>query len=396
MRILTNDYLSNVPGSAVKTKGGPAQFARHFSDAVVAHGHEWIGIFTSRTKQSTGYEEINDGDKKRFLSIENSKDRSSLLRGTAVSEISPAEFEEDIVRIEKIISDIRPDLLFLNGFSLDAWTYAQAAFRARVPVVIQHAGILTKEFDMYKDWFNPAACAFGKAIEGDVAAKATANVFLNEFSRDAFTRLVEPEALSKPVIIPLPHAGWTFEKVRMVPRDARTLGIVARWDRIKNHEAILAFAKEIKRRELPWRIRSVTKIPETPQRADFKKRYKALVEVIPPMEREELHAFYESLDALVLPSHFDVSPTVVMEAVATGKPTLISPNVGWVSEYKACGMNDWIIDFDDPALVVERLQEQFMRDAWPEVEVFSSYVKEHHDPETVYRAYLSLFEQVIS
>jgi len=396
MRILTNDYLSNLPGSAIATKGGPPLFARNFSDIVVGNGHEWIGIVTSSSAPLEGYEEVAVDAKRRFFTIQVPREQRDFLRDASVARIAPADFEKDISRIGSIIAAARPDLLFLNGFSLDAWTYAAAAFRAKLPVVIQHAGILTKEFEMYRDWFSPAAYAFAKEAEGDVAERAAANIFLNEFSRDAFVRLVEPESLANPVVIPLPQAAWPREAVKTPQGTERTLGIVARWDRIKNHEAVLALAEELQRRALPWRIRSVTAIPETQSQAGLKRKYRSLIDVVPPMDRDDLRAFYASLDALILPSHFDVSPTVVMEGVALGKPTLISPHVGWVSEYEACGMGRWIADFSDPSEVIARLEEQFARSAWPEVDAFASYVAEHHDAAAVYGQYLSVFEQMIS
>ena len=396
MRILTNDYLSNLPGSAITTKGGPPLFARNFSDVVVASGHEWIGILTSSSAPLEGYEETVVDAKKRFFAIQVPREQRDFLRDASVARITPADFEKDIARIGEIIAVAKPDLLFLNGFSLDAWTYAAAAFRANIPVVIQHAGILTKEFEMYRDWFSPAASAFAKAAEGEVAAKAAANIFLNEFSRDTFVRLVEPETLANPIVIPLPQAPWPREAVKVSEGTEKTLGIVARWDRIKNHEAVLALAEEIQRRVLPWRIRSVTAIPETQSQAELKQTYRSMIDVVPPMDRDDLRAFYTSLDALILPSHFDVSPTVVMEGAAMGKPTLISPNVGWVSEYEACGMNRWVADFSSPSDVIARLEEQFARSAWPEVESFASYVAEHHDAKVVYEHYLSVFEQMLS
>src|SRR3989338_71757 len=174
---------------------------------------------------------------------------------------------------------------------------------------------------------------FAKDIEKEAAETASTNIFLNEYSREVFQNTVRPDVMRGSIIIPLPHSGWPFTG-NFIPqkRDARILGVVARWDRIKNQGAILAVAEEVNRQRLPWRIRSVTEIPDTPVQADFKARYRELIDILPHMKREALREFYGSVDMMILPSHFDVSPTVVMEAVSVGIPTLISPNVGWVRE----------------------------------------------------------------
>ena len=177
---------------------------------------------------------------------------------------------------------------------------------------------------------------------------------------------------------------------------SRTLGIVARWDRIKNHEAVLALAEEIRAQGLPWRIRSVTSIPDTLIKTEFKNRYREFVDVVAPMDRDSLGEFFRASDVLILPSHFDVSPTVVMEAIASGVPTLISLNVGWVSEYEECGMHNWIGDFSRPDTIINQLQNNFARPRWMEALRFADYVKKCHNPDMVFSDYLTLFAKLSS
>lgn len=390
MRILSNDYLSNVPHSGIETKGGPPRFAQDFAQYVQENGHEWHGLVS--VKEGTHREDSHTDGAVHFHYVEEDQMNFQAFESLQEGNDWRGMFEDSIARTEKLLKNIHPDVVFLNGFSVSCWILASAARRQALPLVIQHAGIFIKEVDIYNDLFSAAARNACAHMESEVACAAAVNIFLNEYSRHVFEALLPLTAQMRSVIVPLPHANWSFETTfAPTPGDRRVLGVVARWDRIKNHDAILRLAEEISRQGLHWKLRVVTNIPQTAARAEFKARYKSAVEVVAPMDRDSLKLFYRSVDALVLPSHFDVSPTVVMEALSEGKPTLISPQVGWVSEYTAALMQDWIIDFEDAELVVERLKKQFARAAWTELGHFASTLQAQHSPRTVYASYLQLF-----
>ncbi|HCR52632.1 TPA: hypothetical protein DIV48_03265 [Candidatus Kaiserbacteria bacterium] len=391
MRILSNDYLSSVPGSGINVKGGPARFAADFSTVAISQGHEWIGLL--HNPESGEYQERAVAGGKRFFSINAPSVTIEGLRELREPLAPEAYLAEDINSVKDLFKELRGDVLFLNGFSAYAWLLFAAAREIGLPVVIQHAGIFSREVEEYADLFTRAGRELCFAMEKDAAEYAAANIFLNEFSKKAFERIVQTRTVSNPHIIPLPHPGWPFEDAAgPKKRKERVLGVVARWDRIKNHEAILALAETLRETNVPWRIRSVTSIPDTAVHTEFKSRYRNCIEIVPPMSHTALMDFYQSVDVIILPSHFDVSPTVVMEAASLGVPTLISPNVGWVSEYEHCGMEEWIADFSRPHDVVRRLEKHFIRTEWPETKRFAEYIKKCHDPAIVYRSYLTLLK----
>lgn len=395
MRVISNDYSSNVPGSDTPGKGGPARFTADFSAFLLAQGHEWIGLLHDASLSVGLTAELYAAPGAHYVAVSAPAATIEGLRGLKEEVSAEVFFKKDIEAVEALIAAHKPDLLFLNGFSAYAWILYAAARKSGLPVVIQHAGIFTKEVEMYNDLFSAQGRALCAWMERDAAEGAEANIFLNETSREYFIECVQPQPLSNPVIIPLPHAGWPFVLAR-TPRvhTEKVLGVVARWDRIKNQEAVLALAEEVHRRGLPWRIRAVTSMPDTPVHAEMKARYRELIEVLPHMDREALQAFYATLDTLLLPSHFDVSPTVVMEGAAAGVPTLISPGVGWTDTYRACGMEEWIVNFSDPAQVVARLEVLLARGTHPELDRFSKHIEECNNPQKVYTAYISLFASI--
>lgn len=307
-------------------------------------------------------------------------------------------FAPQIASLRRLIRRTRPEVLFLNGFSVFAWQLLEAAKLEGLPIVIQHAGISQVEFEQYKHLYTHAARMSVLRMERDIVDAATKQVFLNEFSREAFRTRVAPVPDAQAVIIPLPYQE-IFSRQHPASRTKKSgsdkttvIGCVARWDRIKNHNAILRVAEEAKRQGLNWSFRSVTKIPDTQIQLRFKNAYRKAIEVVAPMTPADLMDFYRSIDLLVLPSHFDVSPTVVMEAALMGKPTLISPNVGWISEYLQNGLTEWVIDYEEAERVVKRIGRLLRK---PSPTNFRESIRIRHKPEKVFKAYLRLFNSVI-
>lgn len=400
MRILSNEYRSNVPGQSKIAHGGPGNFARTFSDYVVAAGHEWIGIVHEFAEQekTTIKKRPSAGSKSYYSCTFSHAHYMHPLHQEA--KVDPRLwFAPQVDAIRKLIRRVKPDLLFLGGFSLYAWILLEAARQEGLPIVIQHSGISKTEFEQYKHLYTRAGRSLMLDLEREITRCAAKQVFLNEYSREYFRKQVADFPERQAMIIPLPYLG-SFAKAPArktvssahTKKTALTIGCVARWDRIKNHKAILQLAKAAKREKLPWTFKSVTSIPETAVEQAFKDAYRANIEVVAPMEQAGLTAFYQSVDVLVLPSKFDVSPTVVMEAALMGKPTLISKTVGWTSEYRDCGLSPWIVDFSDAKAVVRTLKRLAKK---PVPNTFRRHILAKHAPKTVFAKYLNLFASVI-
>ena len=192
-------------------------------------------------------------------------------------------------------------------------------------------------------------------MEKDFSKLSSYEIFLNDWSRKVYQKEVFPINNSRSEIISLPIAAVKSSYKKRTDKKKYYIGVVARWDRIKNHQAVLALAKLAGKKGLPWVFYSVTSIPLTNLRKHFKEDYRRYIHVKNPKNRQDLNQFYKKMDLMILPSHFDVSPHVVPEALFNNTPTLISPNVGWASDYQLTGANDWVVDFEDPAKVIERI-----------------------------------------
>lgn len=258
-----------------------------------------------------------------------------------------------------IINKEKIDVVFCNGLAWYMWLLREAARQTKTPVVVIHAGIFKKEIDIYKDIFNPGTAKMLYAIEKDFVGKDVWNIFLNEFSRNVLRRdvFLKKEAHGEVVHLPLAEIYFKNEWEKPTRKKNRIVkvGAVARWDKIKNHRAILAMAEYAKKNNMPIEFYSVTKIPDSPHNKEFKQDYGNYVNVIGQMSAEKLIPFYKKIDVLVVPSHFDVSPNTVMESLILGTPALISKNVGYAEWYRKLGLKKWIVDFSNPAKAIKTI-----------------------------------------
>src|SRR5512133_496534 len=260
MRILSNDYNANLPKSKHIAHGGPANFARPFSSYVVNQGHEWIGIiYKSNDSQTTSIKKCSSQKGKNyyyFSTLESCVSSFMHLRRLC----EPREyFESQILILRKFIRRTKPDILFLNGYSVFAWLLLESAKQEQIPVVIQHAGIAQIEFKLYAHLYSTAARLMVLDMERDIVQTATKQIFLNNYSFQYFCKNVAHVPKKQAVIIPLPYNQAFAEAAIHTQRthNARentniTIGCVARWDRIKNHKAILKLAQEAIKQKLPW------------------------------------------------------------------------------------------------------------------------------------------------
>jgi glycosyltransferase involved in cell wall biosynthesis len=392
IKIFTHYYpqiLFNLP-----IHGGPSRQLKEFQAYLDSQDHKYqlIGL-TIDTDESrpTGLDK-NVTEKNIFyrLGMPGLKYMEDIKTFKSLDDVRQ-KFSAIIDATAQIIQEEKPDVVFLNGFSWTVWLMLQAINQSRVPVVCVRSGIATKEFKIYKDFFGENGTKVLLEMEKSVNAENFYNIFLNEFSKEIY----ENEALGKKCeqafIIPL-SVGKDYLQTEPEEKTASPkirIGTVARWDRIKNHQAFLNIACKADEKKLPLEFFSVTSIPETNINKEMKNEYRRLIKVLSPMPVKELINFYKNIDALLCPSHFDVSPTVVFESLLCGTPVLISENTGQKDLFQKFGIGDWVMDFSDTNKVIEKIQtikpSQIPKN-------LISYLKENHSDEAVFSKYLEIIE----
>ncbi|NCN25220.1 hypothetical protein COT94_03985 [Candidatus Falkowbacteria bacterium CG10_big_fil_rev_8_21_14_0_10_37_14] len=408
MKILTNDYQSNVLNFNQPAKGGPANFARIFYNYLKQFkgSYHWQGILVefSVDTEVCSLQRLKDSRRKRSLYQINIPTKfSKVLTNANTTKTDPRlVLAEPISILVKLIKKLDPDIVFLNGFSLGNWLLLESAHLVGKPIVIQHAGIWTVELDIWSDFFSAEGLKIMKQMGMDSAVFSSAEIFLNNFSRNifdkSFSKLVRPRG-HKTVIIPLAVDFSAYQSKIKAKKSFNfnseyfNIGVVARWDRIKNHQAVGDLAKKIKIDKLAWSINSVTKIPPTKKFLAFKKSYAQNINVIGHLSKEKIRDFCLENDLIIIPSKFDVSPTILLEAVACGTPVAISATVGFVDDYCRYGADDWVIDFNNTKKVVKQLAKIKGR-ALP-AKLTKALIKKHQT-DKVFGQYFSLFNKLIT
>lgn len=305
------------------------------------------------------------------------------------------EYITDAVdRIAEEFASLKPDVFFLNGFSAKAYLLFRAAVKAGIPVVSAHHGLWFLEAFAHSI-IPPEAILRRKAAERDIVALSAKNIFLSYLSKRVFEEYVgeiPPEHFS---LIALPYNSLFAER-EDIPTPLRKkirVGMVGRWDPIKNHQAYLVLAKEAKARGLDWEFVAATLLnPKVEALVNIHEEYPEFITVYPHMDPEELREFYRSLDIVVVPSHFETFCGVVMEAMLQGKPVLISPGVGWVDAFEEYGLEHWITLFENPARVLEKIK-QVVHEAPPQRLIDD--VLRDNSPDAVFSLYEKLFSEVV-
>ncbi len=403
LRVFLNDSHANMPESKHLAQGGPSRFSQlmgeHFktnfpdielSSLFFSHNDKDDRIYMRETKAQNIYREVV------YPNIQLS---SSYIRKFTKKEYL-AFLAPWLAVVGEALDRAKPDVVYLNGFSLSNWMILEEAYRRKIPICVQHAGIWKKEINVVKHRFSPSIRRIFASFEKDLITKTTMQIFLNEFSCAEFFKIhhvpLTAKLRKKNEIVPLPLLPINPTPMHISNTETRTITTVARWDAIKNHHAVLRLASYIHKKHLPFSVSAVTKWAETPA-TDIKRRYPTLVHIVPPMSPSALQTYYSTIDVVIIPSRFDVSPTVLMEAVLRGKPVVISDSVGWVSDYRKYGLQDLIISprasGEKIAGVLTKLfkqKEQYL----PKFKQLQKKILVEHSPKKVFGAYHKIFRNI--
>jgi len=349
-----------------------------------------LALMSGGERKPHGLEEIAPG----VLSFRLEGSPYRLLQDWNGSELPP-ELTTYVEPLARALTRKRADLVFLVGFGVEQWLVAQAAALRRIPVAISHHGVLAAEAGVSGyDTYPPGARRLLIRMERDVSEQAAVRIFLNQWSRDQFSLLHNINARPRSRIIPIPYNDVFDEPVPLTrgwTRAPMNVGWVARWDRIKRPSLVAQTASASPRR---WRWNAVTTIRETASvpeatRKQFVRRFR----VLEPMSPTRLADFYAKTDALMLPSAFDVSPTVVLEAALRGRLTVLSKHTGWTDAYREAELDHLLCD-STPSAMLAALESA--RDDREGTERLRTLLRERHEPARVFAAHAKAFRDALS
>jgi len=402
IRVVFNDAHANLPNNNLIPQGGVSRFAQRMSSYLKKNHKdlELISLLFSNNQEdkniyirkTTGTRDFYELVYPREILLDSYKQQFTKTEYNKYIEIF-------VKKISNLLKEIKPDLIFLNGFSLSNWIIMQAAYQSNIPSCIQHAGLWKKEILTSGSSFSPSIKKIFSSYEKEIFTKTSHQIFLNDFSRDELFKIHNVDKkkfLKKTSVVPLPIEIDKPLKISLKPQKVFKVGIVARWDRIKNHTAIYRLAKYIKDNNLNYHLSVVTKW-DPAYKTDFKDKYEKIVNIVSPMSPKDLKYFYKSQDIVLIPSRFDVSPTVLMEGLLLGKPVIISNKVGWVSDYKKFGISDLIFNFTDSGEKIFKKIEKLISSKDKYIIKFNLMQKKiitEHSNEKVFSEYYKLFKSI--
>ncbi len=226
-----------------------------------------------------------------------------------------------------------------------------AARRAQVPVIVSalHTTGWPDRVGRLNSWLTPLNDAFvGVAqshgrhlIEGERFPAEKVHVIPNGVDVDRFAPGKASERLMN-------ELG--------VSRDAKVIGIVARLDKVKNHEMFLRVAVNVQQCVPNAQFLIVGDGPMRSNLEDLARQLHLDDCVHFVGERADIPDILRMLDLFVLTSHIEANPVSILEAASTGLP-VVATNVGSVSESVREGINGHLITPNDEESMSSRIVE---------------------------------------
>jgi glycosyltransferase involved in cell wall biosynthesis len=385
MKILTNGYAKILEGKTTET--GSEVFMASLLPYLHGRGHEVVNLMLSGT---------NGADIPDLLKRDTDGHDEYIIFKTffgykkireAKSPGIPKPTLAAIKKVKALVKSINPDVVLINGFHVSNWIFLTAASELKIPIYSVLHGL----------WFNEISTemtSHGRkltlSMEADIARFSKKLFFVSQFSLEQFEKNVIRVDRKKLKAIPLPYnpvygsppkshnTGKTFN-----------IGMVSRWDPIKNPKGFLDVAMQASKLKLPWKFHAVMTFTKNQELAPLKRDFRKYVKMLPPARPKDLKKFYGKMDLMLLPSEFDVLGAVVMEAALQNRLTLISQNVGWKYDYKKFGMSGMIDPFTDPLKTVGKIRK-YLRKSPPKN--FVRNIRKVHSPDAIFNDLIKTLE----
>jgi glycosyltransferase involved in cell wall biosynthesis len=276
---------------------------------------------------------------------------NTIYRKAKTIEELRSAFGPLIESMEELVKDA--DVVLLGGTYFVPWALLQAARNQGKPVVLCYAGILSMEIAHLPDDIQSTL----KLMEQDFSDPNIFYIFPSALTQKTVEGIFgHPVQNSRVVFNGVPPEFFDCCPVHKKEVD---VAFVGRNTSVKNPEFMLDLAREFAKRRNGRNIHMVTKVD--PKNTLINELKKASVVVHEPKDTPGLAAFYSSTSVVLCPSHFETYGNVPLEAVSSGTPAFVSPNMGVTEVFGEYGLTGLITQFLDTGAVAEKI-EQFIRD----------------------------------
>lgn len=247
-----------------------------------------------------------------------------------------------------IIKKEKPSFILINGTYFVPWCLFQAANQQGIPAILHYHGILTKECAHYDDKLLSIISEMEKTFDND----RLFYIFPSELAKNTVENEVFGHKISRSAIIrnAIPRH---FFKINTTG-SKKNVAYVGRWSAIKNPEFIKKIATYDKRQNDNHFFNIVSNKEKAEKEIGHRLNN---IKIYAPMDTYKLAKFYERMGVVLSPSIFETYGNVAQEAVATGTPAIVSPNMGVAEIFKEIGLSQWIVDFKSTKKVHQKIKE---------------------------------------
>lgn len=394
MKILLNCPVELLNHNHAKYSGGIQQFSKIFLEEAKRSKHEYIVVV---------FEKKHKNPKKFKYRIVKRGNITWVIINAWVPTLNIISLYSQTAnktttaiysKIKDLFTKLNPDVFLLNGIVALHYLFFRSAHDLKIPIVSIHHGLWYKELEYVAKYLSRKSVIARRGLEKDLAKYSKKNIFISKISLDEYQKNLKKIPPSQIEIIPIPFNKVFLNAGRKNPAKHRALkvGMVARWDKIKNHEAYLNLVKLAKSKNIRLEFYSVTTILKNyPPYFNLWKDYQRNIKVLEPMEPQNLRKFYQSMDVIVLSSWFETFSGVVMEGLLQNKPVLISKNTAWTQLYKKFKLDSWILDFNNAPQVLNEVQKSAFE---PPPKELLKYIKRRFNQKTVFNRYIKVLKSV--
>jgi glycosyltransferase involved in cell wall biosynthesis len=272
---------------------------------------------------------------------------SNIIKEAKSLEDVKKEYEEIIQIYQKAIRKAKPDIILINGTYFMPWCLLMASKREKIPAVLHYHGVLSRET---QNWKKPQRKIFLE-MEKCFDRKDLFYIFPSKITKEVVEKEVFGHKIKKYSILPNPVPEHFYLQADNVNK--KNIGIVSRWTGIKN----ISFCEELAEYNVKNGAKFVLNIITD---LDSKnKKYKELSKIVKfhkPTSNKKLASFYKNMGVVISPSHFETYGNVAKEAIASGTPAIVNPNMGVAETFEKLGLEDWIVNFDSVKSIYKKIE----------------------------------------
>lgn len=304
--------------------------------------------------------------------------------------------------VRKKLREIKPDLVHAQGTERDCALSATFSPYPRLLTIHGNLRLIKKQmgFKLF------SAMWFQSFLEGFAVPQFDGVICITNYTREAVEHEVPktwvvPNAVD-PAFLALGEKRLSDASARLSTLDSRLttpiILVVANIDERKNQNAFIK-ALDPLARSMSYEIRFFGSCGES----DYAKQFKELIASRPwcyyggMLGREELRSQFEQADMLVLPTHEDNCPMVVLEAQAAGVPVIAS-NVGGVPDLIEDEVTGLLADPENPVTFYTAVKKLLINDgSLSEKLARSAHQKalEQYHPSVVAKKHMDIYRSAL-